>query len=131
MFLIIGFSLLDVLYHWIDLAAKEGCTFLKDVVDLMDHLTQGDNLTTDEIEIITYHLDVARDTLFTDVTEESNGHDAKDSNEFQMTTQPMVNQFSYFFPQCKQELSFDLYYIIHLNSFNITSLLFTFSPGNA
>ena len=94
----------------------------------MDHLTQGDNLTTDEIEIITYHLDVARDTQFTDVTEESNGHDG---NEFQMRTQPMVSQFSHFCPQCKQQLSVDFYYIILLNSCNITFLLFTFSLGIA
>ena len=53
---------------------------------------QGDKLTADEIEIITYHLDVARDTQFTDVTKESNG-----SNEFQMRTQPMVSQFVHFF----------------------------------
>ena len=52
---------------------------------------QGDNLTTDEIEIIIYHLDVARDTQFTDVTEESNGHDANDFNEFQMRTQASKN----------------------------------------
>ena len=68
---------------------------------------QGNNLTADEIEIITYQLDVARGTHFTDITEESNGHDANDSNEFQMRTQPMVSQFSHFSPQCKQELSFD------------------------
>ena len=63
------------------------------------NLTQGNNLTTDEIEIITYHLDVARHTQFTDVTEESNGHDGNDTSEFQMRTQPMVSQFSHFFPQ--------------------------------
>ena len=60
----------------------------------MDHLIQGNNLTTDEIEIITYHLDVTRDTQFADVTEDSNSHD---SNEFQTRTQPMVSQFLHFF----------------------------------
>ena len=72
----------------------------------MDYLMQGDTLTTDKIEIITYHLDVARDTQFTDVTEESNGHDANDGNEFQTRTLPMVSQFSHFFPQFNQQLPF-------------------------
>ena len=93
-FQIIEFPFPDVLHHWIDLAAKEGCTFPKDIVDLMDHLMQGDNLTADGIEIITNHLDVAKDTQFADVTEDSNGHDA---NEFQTSTQPMVSQFLHFF----------------------------------
>ena len=60
----------------------------------MDHLMHGDNLTADEIEIIIYHLDVARDTQFTDVTKDSNGHDG---NEFQTRTQPVVSQFLHFF----------------------------------
>ena len=66
---------------------------MKDVVDLMDHLTQGDMLTPEELEIIRYHLDVVRDTQFTDVTEELNGHDGQ---EFEMRSQSMVSQFSHF-----------------------------------
>ena len=89
-FKLFGFSFVEVLRCRINQAAKEGCSFLKDVVDLMDRLTQGDNLTPDEMEIISYHLDVARNTQFVDVTE-----DSQNSNEFQMKTQPMVSQFLY------------------------------------
>ena len=72
------------------MAAKEGCTFLKDVVDLMDRLTQGDRLTSEEMEILHYHLDIARDTQFVDITDES-----QNGNEFQTRTQPMVSPFQY------------------------------------
>ena len=37
----------------------------------MDRLTQGDHLTTEEMEIVSYHLDIARDTQFADITDES------------------------------------------------------------
>ena len=81
---------LEVLCHRIEQAAKEGCTFLKDVVDLMDRLTQGDHLTTEEMEIVSYHLDIARDTQFADITDES-----QKGNEFQTRPQPMVSPFQY------------------------------------
>ena len=91
-FKLFGFSFVEVLHHRIDQAAKEGCLFLKDMVNLMDRLTQGDNLTPDEMEIISYHLGVTRDTQFADVTK-----DSQNGNEFQMKTQPIVSQFSYTF----------------------------------
>ena len=91
-FKLFGFSFVEVLHCRIDQAAKEGSSFLKDVVNLMDRLTQGDNLTPNEMEIISYHLDVARDTQFVDVTK-----DSQNGNEFQMRTQPIISQFSYTF----------------------------------
>ena len=98
-FLNIEFSISDVLLHHITNAAKEGCSFLKDVVDLMDCLTQGDTLTQDEREIIMYHLDVARDTQFADVTEDSNGQ------EFETRSQPMVSLFSHYISQYTRIIS--------------------------
>ena len=56
----------------------------------MDRLTQGDHLTTEEIEIVSYHLDIVRDTQFADITDES-----QNGNEFQTRTQPMVSPFQY------------------------------------
>ena len=56
----------------------------------MDRLTQGDHLTTEEMEIVCYHLDIARDTQFADITEES-----QNGNEFLTRTQPMVSPFQY------------------------------------
>ena len=91
-FKLFGFSFVEVLHHRIDQAAKEGCSFLKDMVDLMDRLTQRDNLTPNEMEIIGSHLDVTRDTQFAYVTE-----DSQNGNEFQMRTQPIISQFSYTF----------------------------------
>ena len=43
----------------------------------MDRLTQGHHLTTEEMEILSYHLDIARDTQFADITGES-----QNGNEF-------------------------------------------------
>ena len=56
----------------------------------MDRLTQGDHLTTEEMEIISYHLDIVRDTQFADITDES-----QNGNKFQTRTQPMVSPFQY------------------------------------
>ena len=66
---------------------KAGCTFVKDVTDMMDRFTMGDVMSSEEIQIIEYQLDL---TVGAGGLDESGSSDDK-PNEFTQHTHPLVN----------------------------------------
>ena len=68
-------------------ATKAGCTFLKDVTDLMDRFTMGDVMSSEEFKIIKYHLDITAGAEGLD--DDSSGEE--DIEEFDQHTRPLVS----------------------------------------
>ena len=68
-------------------ATKAGCTFLKDVMDIIDRFTMGDIMSGEELEIIKYHLDLAAGEMGQD--DNASGED--EIKEFQQHKHPIVS----------------------------------------
>ena len=82
-----------VLQQRIKKAVKAGCCFELDVTDLMDRCEMGDTLSEEEVQIISYYLDLT-------AGEEEVGEEAEDNQEFNQHTQLMVNIVSLKFVIC-------------------------------
>ena len=63
-----------------------GCCFEKDVTDLMDCCQMGDVLSEEEVQIISYYLDLTGG----EVGEDGEGEDMDEGKEFHQYTQLMV-----------------------------------------
>ena len=67
--------------------AKAGCTFVKDMTDMMDRFTLGDIMSTEQIQIIIYQLDLTAGAGGLDDSPSSD----EEGHEFTQCTQPMVS----------------------------------------
>ena len=74
-------------------AAKAGCSFGLDVTDLMDRCQMGDTLSEEEVQIISYYLDLT-------AGEEELGGELEENRKFAQHTQLMVNFVSFKFVIC-------------------------------
>ena len=83
----------EVLQQRIKRAAKAGCSFGLDVTDLMDRCQMGETLSEEEVQIISYYLDLT-------AGEEELGGESEKNWEFAQHTQLMVNFVSFKFVIC-------------------------------
>ena len=67
--------------------SKAGCTFVKDVTDMMDRFTLGNIVSPEEIQIIIYQLDL---TAGAGGLDDSASGD-EEGNEFTQHTRPIVS----------------------------------------